>query len=248
MKQLHTYLAITVLALLPTTLRFSHGSCAPQEPKNTAPNASNQRPGEADALLAGWLLMASNHEVALAGLAQQKAESADVKQFAQMMVGDHGRMAQQLKPFADGVMRDRGAGAAGRANEREGAGRQQPPADASGTRQAVPMPGLDHQALLRDLGKKCLDAETNLLNEKTGAEFDRCYLRMQVVAHAKAAAMTEVFAGYASEQLRPILDEGHKTLRAHLEQSKALCLQLEKAEKAPKAEKTEKAEKVGGGK
>jgi len=247
MNRLHTFLAITVLALLPAASLGAQGeSSAPQQPKTAPPagdtTTSNQK-GEGDAILAAWLLMASNNEVALAGLAQQKASSSEVKQFAQMMVGDHGRFAQKLQAFATAASSGRSTGNTGRANDRDGTGRQQQPADASGNRQG-PM-GFDHMALIRDLGKKCLEVETNLLNEKNGADFDRCYIGMQIVGHTKAAGMIEVFSTQATDQLRPILEEGHKTVLAHLEQAKTLSKQLEKG---TKVEPTEKTEKTGTGK
>jgi predicted outer membrane protein len=237
MKPLATVLALLILPLL---FAASPGAqvqpSVPQQPKivpatpETTPSPGGTTAG--DAVLAAWLMIASNNEVALAGTAQQRAASSEVKQFAQRMVGDHGRFAQSLQAFAGATATDRGA-------------RQQQPADASGLRQAAPLGAFDHMALIRDLGKKCLEAETNLLNEKTGADFDRCYMRMQVLGHVKAAAMIEAFAGHASDQLRPTLEEGHKTMLGHLEDAKSLCKQLEDAAHAQKAPK---AEKVSGGK
>ena len=237
MKPLATVLALLVLPLLFTASPGAQVQpSVPQQPKIVPATLDSPTPSPGgttagDAVLAAWLMIASNNEVALAGTAQQRAASSEVKQFAQRMVGDHGRFAQSLQAFAGAAATDRGA-------------RQQQPADASGLR-AAPMGGFDHMALIRDLGKKSLEAETNLLTEKTGADFDRCYLRMQVLGHVKAAAMIEAFATHASDQLRPTLEEGHKTMLGRLEDVKSLCKQLEDAAHAQKAPKPEK---VSGGK
>src|SRR5262245_4915998 len=53
-----------------------------------------------NAILATWLLTENETEIALAQLAQQRAQDPEVKQFAQKMIDDHRQMMQKLQPFA----------------------------------------------------------------------------------------------------------------------------------------------------
>jgi predicted outer membrane protein len=235
MMMFHNKIALTVIALMPATLLRAQNDPPVRQQPTPAPtaeatDAKNRRgAAESDAVLANWLLVASNNEIVLARLALQKAQSNEVKQFAQKMIDDHGKCVQKLQPLAAAtVIGDRGAGKGESDRDNGHTGR---PADAGGPR---PSGTFDHTALIRDLGKKCLESETKMLNEKAGADFDRCYMHMQVAAHVKAAGMIEVFQTYASERLRPILDEGHKTVLAHLEQAKSLCKQIEKGDKVEK--------------
>jgi putative membrane protein len=63
---------------------------------------------ERDGILATWLLVDNEDEIALAELASERAENPEVKRFAQKLLADHRRMGQRLEPFASGV----GAGGA----------------------------------------------------------------------------------------------------------------------------------------
>lgn len=188
-----------------------------------------------DGVLATWLTIESNNEVAQARLALGKTQNNEVKKFAQSMIDDHTAFALALQPFADaGASGDKGAARVVRgdkAHTLEVDGQKGQPNDASGVRPASPA-GFDHVALMRDLGKKCQEIAMKGLNEKTGAAFDQCFLRMQVASHEKSVGALEVFRTYASEQLLPVLDSGHRTLQAHLEHGKALCTQCEAAPKA----------------
>lgn len=65
------------------------------------------------------------------------------------------------------------------------------------------------------------------MSSNTGAEFDRCYMQMQVASHVRCKDMIEVFEIDASPGLVPTLDAGHKLITEHLERAKTLCKQLE---------------------
>jgi uncharacterized protein (DUF305 family) len=180
-------IATACIALLPVTLLQAQNEPTTKQPAGTPPPAaakadSKARPGAADsdAVLATWLVVANNNEVALARLALQKAQSNEVKQFAQKMIDEHGQFTQKLQPFAGSVpMNERGTGATGQGNsertpgERDSGASQRQPADASGTRQTAATGGLDHASLIRDLGKKCemmAKGEKSEKSEKIGGD------------------------------------------------------------------------------
>lgn len=249
------FLAITSFTLFTTLPLVAQNE--PPRPEHKKPlqvveqPQSPQRVTGGDAVLATWLQVESNNEVALARFALGKTQNAEVKAFAEQMVVDHDAFARALQPFVDTEVTDSRApddrvrSDAERkrdvdrrdADKGNGNGKPPQPRDASGVRQAPPMGHFDHTALIRDLGKQCQETAMKALNDKTGAAFDQCFLRMQVASHEKTTGALKVFRAYSSERLVPVLDRGQQTIAAHLEHAQTLC---KKVDPAPKGE-------VGGG-
>ena len=226
-----------------------------QQPRsNTDVNRTGQTGATAnDAILATWLIVDNENEVALSRIALQKAQSAEVKQFAQQMVDDHGRMIQKLQQFSGSSMRGTTGGTAGGSNDPSKRTTDDPskrttddpmkrtadakdskgeypagqPAEASGVRTMAG--GLDHERLIRDLGRQCQESATKLLMEKQGADFDRCYMGMQLGAHMKAVDTLEVFRNHASPNLRPVVEEALPTVQMHLQHVKDIVKKTEVA-------------------
>jgi predicted outer membrane protein len=219
------------------------------QPQNVPPRTSQLQGQTAsnDSYLITTLLVENENEVALARIALQRAQSPEVKQFAQKMIDDHGQFVQKLQTANTAT----GARPGNVPNDPT-AGRDKPGTDPKGTDPKADKPGadplppgrregipadastgrgtgltLDHERLARDLGRKCLESSTALLNEKQGADFDRCFMGMQVGAHVKAVDMLEVYRTYASESLRPTLEEGLKTVQMHLQHAKDLAKQTD---------------------
>lgn len=238
----HQKIAASFLAILPAVVLQAQVEPPVRPPTTSATGAQrptkNQGAVEGDAILANWLLVGSNSEVAMARIAQEKAQSSEVKLFAKKMVDDHGQFALKLQPYvgapAKGGKEAHGSDASGsKSGKGDGDnGDRRQPADAEGARSTTQGRAFDHLALIRELGEKCQAAQTKMLGDKSGSEFDLAFMRMQVAAHTQAVIMSEVFANYASSTLRPTLEQGQETLQAHLDQARALCLQLEKTDKA----------------
>lgn len=202
---------------------------------------------QSDQVLVSWLLVDNENEVALAKLAVQRAQDPQVKEFAQRMIDDHGKMVQklqQLRGGADGrIGRDTpntgtpNTGSTGKPDSttpgRDGMDKDPTTRDAreaSGTRTAA-AGDFDHLQLIRDLGSKCRQSSTEMLQQKQGAEFDRCYMGMQVGMHMKAVDTLEVFSGYASPSLRTALQESLQTVKQHKQQAEKLAKQTDEAAK-----------------
>lgn len=81
----------------------------------------------------------------------------------------------------------------------------------------------DHIALIRELDAKCLESSTKKLSEKSGAEFDTCYMQMQVASHTKAVDMLTVFGNHASPQLKSTLESARSMAKTHLEKAEKLA-------------------------
>lgn len=226
------------------TLLMSSSMLVAQDPPTLEPQSSTRTTGadktserqgrEIDAVLVTWLQVDNENEIALSRLAVERATDPDVKKFASRMVEGHGQLAQKLRQVARAPGEEHGeTDAKQRKSDRED---QPTPAthDAKGehrtdkgdkrvsdVRSDRP-DGAFHVRLVRDLGRKCLASATAMLEGKKGAEFDRCYMTMQLGAHVKAIDTLEVFQTYATDNLRPTLAEALKTVQTHLQNVKAL--------------------------
>ena len=195
----------------------------------------------ADNFLASWLMVENDNEIALAQYAVGKAKSDEVKRFAEMMIADHKKISDKFQPFAgtgayptDAFRKDdmgkRPEDSSGKRPDATG----QRPEDAAGQRKDTSIAGgaggpeaLNHVELVRELGHKCLANAKRELDQKQGAEFDRCYMGMQIAAHAMVLTMLEVFPSHASDRLRATLEEGKATVQSHFDHAKQIVKTLE---------------------
>jgi len=122
-------------------------------------------------------------EVQEGQLAQNQAQSADVKAFGQHMVADHTEAGQKLKSIADA--------------------------------EGVPAP-----TDLDKVDQKQIDA----LQKKSGAGFDKQYVKGQLAAHQKTVALFQKEASSGSDpQLKQFASDTLPTLQHHLSDVEALA-------------------------
>jgi predicted outer membrane protein len=205
--------------------------------------------GQLDGQLAACLIIGNQKEVAVSRQAEQHLQHEDVKKFAQQMVQDHEKFATQLQQFAeqggfqqaqlaiDGTARTGSSDAITRS-------RTEPPRSTTERNPNAPNPGasraaarseaLDQQgtaqqliSIEREVAQQCVESATKMLNEKQGAEADRCYVGMQIGAHMGMVDKLEVFSRHASPELQAVLQQGLKTTQQHLDHAKKLAKQLE---------------------
>ncbi len=182
-----------------------------------------------DSQLAGVLVVDNQGEIALGKLAEQKTSNKDVKQFAEMMVKDHTDFMQQLEKFA----RTQGQSANAGTNMPPATGVQQQAA--GNTDRALPgamtqpMGGenLNLVQLKQEIGQKILQMTQQDLEQKSGSEFDKCYIGGQVGAHVGVLATLEVFRNQASPELASVLDKGIETTKTHLDHAKQIVKSLD---------------------
>ena len=196
------------------------------------------------------LVNGNQAEIALARIAEQRAADPQVKQFAQKMIHDHTAFLSKLQNAAAGGAAQR-TGSAQQPDSQSGVGgpgaeinapgvqvRVQPgesnnassPADttsrtgrqmtgASGARQFV--------QIEKEVAAQCLQSKTRELNQKEGAQFDRCYMNMQVGAHMKMADELTVYSRYGSGEFQTICQEGLQTTKEHLTMAKQIAERLD---------------------
>ena len=213
-----------------------------QPSSQTSPSQSANK--HDDAFLANWVLTANNNEVSLSKIAQQMAQSDEVKQFAQKMVTDHQQAATKLQQFTSGPgLGSHPVGGLGEEHSNPGSvsdtsgqsgstAGQQPgrPVEASSGHMGMDLAGnLDHFALITELGRQCLETGRKELEQKKGLDFDRCYMHMAVGMHTGMNDMLTVFQNHASGELRAALADAQSAVQMHLEQAKQIAKRLDNA-------------------
>jgi len=79
----------------------------------------------------------------------------------------------------------------------------------------------------KEVAAQCLQSMTRELSQKEGAQFDRCYMNSQVVAHMMMADELTVYSKHVSDNLQSTLQEGLQTTRQHLATAKQIAERLE---------------------
>jgi len=203
-----------------------------------------------DAPLALEVALANDNEIILAKFAQTRTDSKEVRKFAETMEKDHGQFAQELQRFAGNLseLRDHretrpadgrrnpagapgAASGAGAENRREAVPPREAVAPQAGAapRAAAPPAGARQPAHMNvfeqiklELADTCLDSAQRALQEEKGAEFDKCYMGMQIGAHMKMIDTLKVFEKHSSPELQQVLRKGQQTAQKHLDQAKKL--------------------------
>jgi predicted outer membrane protein len=80
-----------------------------------------------------------------------------------------------------------------------------------------------------EIVQECLQQKQQMLGEKQGAEFDKCFMQAQIGAHVGAIATLQVAQKHAqSSELKQALQEAEQTTKQHLDHAVALFEQLDK--------------------
>jgi len=182
--------------------------------------------------LATCLAIANQNEVAVSKIGIDKAEHADVKKFAEEMVTAHTDMIAKLQQAdAAGI-----AAAEGRQAPAAGANNNTAAPDNNAGRRAASVepnsiPESPFVSLKRELAAQCLQTKQEELGQKSGAEFDKCFMGTQIAMHMESIDTMKVFSKRTSGELKSTIEEGIKTAQSHLDHAKSIMKTLETAAK-----------------
>lgn len=239
------------------------GQDKPDRRFSVEPDISRSMPGgrAADSQLAACLIIDNEGEVAAGQFAQQRSQNEDVKRFAQTMIEQHTQLIGKLQQFAGGMGSGHNPGTRSTTPTRPGAASQPAAGGQLGADPGVPQTGvaaaqtqsreahdvgnpadgrrgqggLDFIAIKRELAAACKQTMERELGQKQGAEFDKCYMGQQVMAHLHAIDAMRVARNHSSPELQHVLDEGIRTAETHLQHAKELAKRTEQTASQPAA-------------
>jgi predicted outer membrane protein len=193
------------------------------------------------------LLLGNQEEVALARLAQQRAENEEVRQFADSMIKDHEKAISELKrmmphlasvQIGDSAGTSAGSPSAGQANAHApassrgadtGAGNHG--TTAGGAAQvAASQAGGDPARFHQDVARHCLELVKSELQEHQGAEFDMAYMGQQMSAHITMLAKLQASEQATSAELKDFVTHAIPMVQHHRMMAKEIKMKLKQSE------------------
>lgn len=212
-------------------------------PRNADSESGKRSP---DHLLATCVALGNQGEIAVAESARTKTQNEDVKKFADMMIVDHHNFLEKLQKYApeatkagylDGASKEvrKEAKKAGKAREEIKQTAATEDADKAGAVKTADAHSGDaadhhhfhHMQLERELAAQCLSSAMQKLDEKSGNDFDRCFIGHQIGMHMAMKDKLVVFQRHVSPELAELLAAGQKTTEEHLAKAEELMAKLD---------------------
>jgi len=91
--------------------------------------------------------------------------------------------------------------------------------------------------IAREIDEECLASLKKELGEKSGKEFDACYIGSQISGHMQMAATLKVLSNHTSGELLNIVKDARPTVDKHLDRAKELMRELSKTDGRSQASK-----------
>ena len=221
--------------------------------------------GSTDQQIAALLFGCARNEVELSKIAQEKASSEEVRNFAAMMVKDHLPGMEKLKRLAGSLASPHASGTPAAAIKKEireevKAEAREPRPEAKDPPAAPPKSrtrvveeertviearpgsahGLNWVSIHKQIADQCLASTKAEFQKKEGDKFDHCYMGQQIMAHAKALDELKVLQNYASAELRKDIEEATEMATHHLAEAKKIAESMkdgaERVSRKPKEE------------
>lgn len=179
------------------TCAFAGLALAQQQFAAPAQTPAGAASPDTDRYLANCWAGHNQAEIELSRLAEKHAHDPKVKEFAEKMVAQHSELARKLQPLEAG----------------QGGGQVNPAIN-----QLI--------AIDKQITERTTESFKQKLEEKSGAEFDQCYMGGQVACHMQASAALDVLSKHASGQLKQLASETKSKVDDHLKQAERITKEL----------------------
>lgn len=199
--------------------------------------------------LAKGILCGNQMQILLGEFASERAQNPEVKQFAQMMVKNHRDMVAKLDRLAPNSVNTETLGKRVLAlqnqwkselgttpvtSETGGESRMSNPSDMTSEKMNEQNPMHKFAALEQKFLENVVALTEVELGQVDKSRFDRAYIDQQIGSHIIMLAKLKTLEPYASGDLKPLIEQAEKVTRAHLDQAKNICKQLESNEATAK--------------
>ncbi|MDB5338301.1 MAG: hypothetical protein JWN70_3920 [Planctomycetaceae bacterium] len=229
------FIASAFIAITASVAMLSAEAPATAKPTKSADQADSGK-RTPDHLLATCVALGNQGEISISEIARTKATNDDVKKFADMMITDHHAFLEKLQKFApeatkagylDSATKEAKTNKSGNKIQQTAA----TDADKSDVKTADAKSGdgsqhFHHMQLERELATQCLASSKEMLESKSGPEFDACFIGMQLGMHMHMKDKLIVFQRHVSPELAAIFAEGQKTTEEHMAKAEKIMKDL----------------------
>ena len=197
--------------------------------------------------LAACLAIDNQEEIQIAQFAKDQAKDQQVKEFATMLVEEHTTCLQAINkaaPTSTQLGSLKGASASNNRSTNENAqqNRNQTVSNTTSSNQSQGgMSGstIDAVQLHREIAEQCLKDSKEMLSEKKGLEFDKCFIGMQLAKHAGMKTKLTVLQKHATGELKNVVTESLEKTKKHMKVAESLMKQLDENDSSDLTKKTE---------
>ncbi|MDP1560688.1 MAG: DUF4142 domain-containing protein [Pirellulaceae bacterium] len=215
----------TLSTLLVGSSIFAQETQPPRTKDLTVRSTPIQSTGDSptkDQTFAICLAIADQEQVLLSRFAKDRATHADVKAFAVALEKAHQTSVEQLKalspPTTIGTTTDRAKQAdANRAEVAETSLKQVEDKSSK----------VDFLQLHQEISTQCLNDSKEMLKSKKGAEFDQCFVGLQIAKHASSHATLTVLQRHSTGKMQEWIKSALATNAKHMEAAVELLEKLD---------------------
>jgi predicted outer membrane protein len=217
---------------------------------------NQQRPGMmiTNDQLAACLVIENQEEIQIAQFAKDKASDKAVKEFALMLADQHKQLLDAINKAAPQVAQMSVLRTEYSANKpalptqsptsqnqpNATSPNQQPNQPATAQRQAQPGGGsVDIVQLHREIADQCLSDAKAKLGQEKDAEFDKCFVGMQIAKHAAMQSKLTVIQRHATGELKNVIADGLEKTKQHLKVAEDLMEKIKDRDSSDSKKKSE---------
>jgi predicted outer membrane protein len=161
-----------------------------------------------DQIFAKCLAIANQEQVTMARFAEEKATTAEVKEFAATLGKAHENCLEQL----------RGISPLG--------GTKSNASTAIAKSEGSNSSNVDFLQLHQEISAQCVKDSEEYLGKKEGIEFDKCFVGMQIAKHAAMLSTLTVLQRHSTGKLQGLIKDGLQENTQHMEVAVKLMEQL----------------------
>ncbi len=183
-------------------------------------NSGDQYRGQLASYFTDKIMLADQGIVGLSKLAEQRSQSAELKQFAQKLVQEHTRLDEKLNqvvPEARALFVEHSRAVSRDATQVRTSARERGSHDVL-TRLCM----INHRA-----AKSELERSKQLLEKYQGYDFDMAFLGMQISGHTWLLSELNALDGVGSKEFQQAVEYATKIVADHLHEAETLTKKLE---------------------
>lgn len=212
MKMNKFAIALSVVLSGANTLLAQPASTPPtEESTNRQQSLSSEQ--TKDQIFAKCLVIANQEQVLLSRFVKDKLTNEEVKQFAIQLEKDHQACIEKLNALS---------AAAGTVNSANNANKVRTVSTASANKSA----NVDFLELQQEIATQCLKDTQEYLGQKKGADFDRCFVALQIAKHAGMKSTLTVLQRHTTGKVQGVIKESLAMNTQHMQGAVELMEQL----------------------